>query len=87
VYYDGILNGSAGYDSKWFKANPGIKTAFEIALSGKLISQSQPIKSSHQVQSSTASVGKSRVVATMFGAAGLVLILVLAFWRRKISTQ
>lgn len=97
VFYDGIENGESEYDGEWYTANPGIKTAFETALAGKIapmekkqpvISASEPQAESSAARSQPASTGSgSWLVITIAVVSGLVALFVFAFGRRKASVQ
>jgi hypothetical protein len=92
VFYDGIVNGESEYDGKWYTANPEIKTVFENAL----IVQIKPVTSTSQPQSvkpieqaqPIAPVPQAQPFTTIVAVtAGLAVILVFAYWRRKPSIQ
>ena len=95
VYYDGIVNGSSEYDGKWYAAKPSIKTAFTGALSAILVTEPQPVESVDKIQPN-ASKGQAQTSPSTVGpqftlpivaTAGLVVILVLVFRRRRVSAQ
>ena len=79
VYYDGIVNGSSEYDGEWYTARPGIKTAFEGALSVTPTTKTRSAKSMDQIQSSS-SVAPPQSVIPITVIAGLAAILVVTFW-------
>jgi len=79
VYYDGIVNGSSEYDSKWYTAKPEIKTVFESALSLTLSNQKESFKPIDPVRSGV-SVAQPQSVMPVTVIAGFVIILALAFW-------
>lgn len=94
VFYDGIVGGESEYDGKWYKANPEILKPFEAALSIpvatiKSAPQPEPVKAIEhtQTQPSTPSPQVPPVTTIVAVTAGLTVILVLAFWRRKPITQ
>jgi len=98
VFYDGIENGESEYDGEWYTAQPGIKMAFEAALSIKAgsaasVEKKQPVTSAAQpdnapAQSRPASPALLSSPAPIIAlAAGLAILLVFAFWRRKVSVQ
>jgi len=98
VFYDGIENGESEYDGEWYTAQPGIKMAFEAALSIKAgsaasVEKKQPVTSAAQpdnapAQSRPASSALLSSPAPIIAlAAGLAILLVFAFWRRKVSVQ
>jgi len=95
VYYDGIINGSSEYDGEWYTARPEIKTIFESTLSITPITQPQPntsvselqsVKSAAQSQSSQ-SIAQPPLVLLISVIAGVVVILVFAFWRGRSLAQ
>jgi hypothetical protein len=98
VFYDGLENGESEYDGEWYTAQPGIKTAFEAALpikagSAASVEKKQPVTSAAQpdnapAQSRPASPALLSSPAPIIAlAAGLAILLVFAFWRRKVSVQ
>lgn len=83
VYYDGISGGgSSEYDGKWYTAKPEIKTVFESAL----LNQPQSAKSSGQTPFAPA-LFQNQPSMWIAITAGLVALLVLAFWLRRPSTN
>lgn len=95
VYYDGIINGLSEYDGKWYTAKPEIKTIFESTLSITSLAQNQSITSVSEPQS-IKSVAQSKArqsipqppwIILIPVIAGVVGILVFAFWRRRSLAQ
>jgi len=92
VFYDGIVNGDSEYDGEWYTADPEIKTVFESALTAQIkpvtsASQPQSVKPIEQVQP-IAQVPQAQPFTTIVAvSAGLAVILVFAYWRRKPSVQ
>jgi hypothetical protein len=100
VYYDGIVNGSSEYDGKWYTARPNLKTIFESALYTELrliglrnkdatkamVPPSQTVDVIDPARSSRAFTQPQLVISVAI-MASLVMILVLAFWRRRPSVH
>lgn len=91
VYYDGILNGSSEYDGEWYTARPAIKATFENAVSNQTqslapVAKSQPLTSLDPTQSNP-SIPQTQSITLIAVTAGLVVILVFAFWLRRPSPR
>ena len=91
VYYDGLVDGWSEYDGKWYTAKPEIKTAFETSLSNRTkpvapSSQSQPITVPDPTQSKPA-ILQAPFITLIAVTAGLLVVLMFAFWFRRPSTQ
>jgi hypothetical protein len=92
VFYDGIINGESEYDGEWYTADPEIKTVFESALAAQIkpvtsVSQPQSVKPIEQAQP-IAPVPQAQPFTTIVAvSAGLAVILVFAYWRRKPFVQ
>lgn len=89
VYYDGIINGSSEYDGEWYTAKPEIKTIFESTLSitpSTSVSESQFIKSVAESQSRP-SIAQPPLIILIPAIAGMVVLLLFAFWRRRTLAQ
>ena len=100
VYYDGIVNGSSEYDGKWYTARPNLKTIFESALYTELrliglrnndatkamVPPPQTVDVIDPARSSRAFTQPQLVISVAI-MASLVMILVLAFWRRRPSVH
>jgi hypothetical protein len=100
VFYDGIENGESEYDGEWYTANPDIKTVFESALSVQTgssasLEEQEPVSASSQSQAEDPIVQSAPADSRLQSlplliavlATALATILVLAFVRRKTSTQ
>jgi len=100
VYYDGIVNGSSEYDGKWYTARPDLKTIFESALYTELrliglrnkdatkamVPPPQTVDVIDPARSSRA-FAQPQLIIFVAVVAGLVMILALAFWRRRPSVH
>ena len=100
VYYDGIMNGSSEYDGKWYTARPDLKTIFESALYTELrliglrnkdatkamVPPPQTVDVIDPARSSRA-FAQPQLIIFVAVVAGLVMILALAFWRRRPSVH
>jgi len=83
VYYDGIVDGLSEYDDKWYTAKPEIKTVFDSALVlAPAVTQSQPVGSNSLTQPSLTFL-KPQTIVLVSITAGVAVILVLVYWRRK----
>ena len=97
VYYDGLVNGSSGYDGKWYTAAPGLKATFETALftqirlvelgrqdsRSPMVPPPQSAQPIDQTQSSAPIVKPEFIPLIAAIITSLTAILGFAFWRRR----
>jgi hypothetical protein len=86
VYYNGIVNGSSEYDGEWYTAQPGIRKAFESALSVQVKSVEplvqQPVPAPQQSQVNSSNLQTQTILLVVITTA-LAVILLLVSWFRK----
>jgi hypothetical protein len=91
VYFDGLVNGSSEYDGKWYPAKPEIKDVFFSALAPVSTVKTEPQTSNSQSQpaesntltKSALPISETQSITLVSVIAGLVVIGVLAYRRRR----